>query len=63
MIKVNKEDFYGSLPKGWKSKSMMGDPPHVVYYTGDWDGEFTKVGLYESDYHPGDGGYYLTQNK
>ena len=51
--KVTKEEFYNKLPKEYKYISMMGDPPKVCYYTGNWDDEtFKKVGSYTAEFKP-----------
>ena len=52
---VTKEEFYELLPKGWKSKSMMGWPVSVVYYMGNWNDEtYKKVGHYFGKYKNSD---------
>jgi hypothetical protein len=56
---MNREQFLLQLPKGWKYKTMMGMPPSVCYYTGNWgDDTFQHIGNYNEE-----DGYTLKSKK
>ncbi len=47
---MTRENFLKELPEGWKYKSMMGEPPSVCYYVGNWeDDTFKKLGNHNED--------------